>query len=103
MKPEQVNTTSFSAGLLIRGFGVLLPARARSWVWPPHLLQPSPYCLQGTWAEVPAQPALGRDMKKGEGFFTCISTRFIILFVFHLQKEEMRNESSEKVLAEQSI
>lgn len=69
MKPELISTTSFSAGLFIRGFGVLLPARARSWVGPPHLLQPSPYCLQGTWAEVPAQPALQRHEKGGVFFF----------------------------------
>jgi len=39
-----------------------LPARARSWVGPPHLQQPSQSCPPGTWAL--AQPELVENKVK---------------------------------------
>ena len=40
----------------------MLPARAKSWVQPPHLPQLSPqHCPPDTWAEAPGQPALHEE------------------------------------------
>lgn len=54
-----------------------VPARARSWVWPPplQLLSPQP---PGTWALAPAQPALSKaDAQKSVRCETCVCVSII--------------------------
>lgn len=62
-----------------------LPARAKSWVRPPHLPRPLKICPPGTWAGASAQTALVKNIKIDGSIYTRFPRSFIMLLAFHPQ------------------